>query len=231
VDQLWQFFEGESPGGTLFAPESILLSLVLAFVLGQLVAWVYYATHSGLSYSKSFTQSLILITVVVALVMAVIGNSIITAFGLMGALAIVRFRNVVKDTRDIAFLFCALVVGMAAGSQRFAVAIVGAGVLCLVAVYLFLTGFGTHQPHNGFLRFTLIGAMGPEHPLPGILKRFCKSFILVSAHDASFGGAAEYAYQVMVRDYTRNEEMLFELEKIQGIQNVTLTLQEELLEV
>ena len=55
-------------GGT-FNPESILLSLLLAFILGQVIAWVYYATHSGLSYSRSFVQALIIITVVVAMVM------------------------------------------------------------------------------------------------------------------------------------------------------------------
>jgi hypothetical protein len=81
------------------------------------------------------------------MVMAVIGTSIITAVGLMGALAIIRFRNIIKDTRDIAFIFCSLVVGMAAGSQRYAVAIVGTIILSLIVIYLYLTSFGTHQPH------------------------------------------------------------------------------------
>ena len=231
MEQIWQFLEGEPPPGSIFSPESIVLSLVLAFVLAQVLAWVYYATHHGLSYSRSFTQSLILITVVVALVMAVIGNSIITAFGLMGALAIIRFRNVIKDTRDVAFIFCALVVGMAAGSQRYAVAVVGTVVLGTVAVYLHLTGFGTHPPHNGFLRFSLIGAMGPDHPIPAILRRFCRRYTLISVQDSSFSGTGEYAYQIMTKDYLRNEEMLYELEKINGVANVSLTLQEELLEV
>ena len=112
-----------------FTAENVLLSLVLAFVLGQILAWVYYFTHSGLSYSRTFVQSLVLITVVVAIIMAVIGNNIITAFGLMGALAIIRFRNVVKDTRDIVFIFCAQEVGMAAGSQRSYIAILGTGIM------------------------------------------------------------------------------------------------------
>jgi hypothetical protein len=136
----------------------VLLSLLLAFVLGQVIAWVYYVTHSGLSYSRSYVQSLILITVVVAMVMAVIGNNIITAVGLMGALAIVRFRNVVKDTRDIVFIFTSLVVGMACGSHRYMTAILGTIVLSLIAIYLFYTDFGSHEPHNGFLRITLCPA-------------------------------------------------------------------------
>jgi uncharacterized membrane protein YhiD involved in acid resistance len=231
MDRVWQLLE-ETPlvGGT-FTGESVLLSLILAFVLGQVLAWVYYATHSGLSYSRSFVQSLILITVVISMVMAVIGNNIITAVGLMGALAIVRFRNVVKDTRDIAFLFCSLVVGMAAGSHRYATAIIGTIVLSLIALYLHLTGFGMHQPHNGFLRFSLRGHIGPEHPIPAILRRFCGSFTLISVQDTGFGGPAEYAYQVMIRSAQNNEQLVSELEKVEGIENITLTMQEQLLEV
>ncbi len=222
----------DAPSAALFGPYDIILSLLLAFLLGQVIAWVYYATHSGLSYSRSFVQSLIMITVVVAMVMTVIGNSIITAVGLMGALAIIRFRNIIKDTRDIAFIFCSLVVGMAAGSQRYMTAIVGTVILCLIALYLYMTGFGTHQPHNGFLRFSFKGHIGPGHPIPGILKRFCGSFTLISAQDSGFGTAeVEYAYQLMIRNAATNAEMLSALKRVEGIENVNLTMQEQLLEV
>ena len=231
VDSVWQILE-EIPTTGLFSPLDIIVSLLVAFLLGQLLAWVYYATHSGLSYSRSFVQSLILITVVVAMVMAVIGNSIITAFGLMGALAIIRFRNIIKDTRDVAFIFCALVVGMASGSQKYATAIVGTVILSLIVIYLYLTNFGTHQPHNGFLRFSFRGHVGPGHPIPKILRRFCGSFTLISAQDSGFGTSeVEYAYQLMIRNAANNEQMLGELNGVEGIENISLTMQERLLEV
>ena len=144
------------------------------------------------------------------MVMAVIGTSIITAVGLMGALAIIRFRNIIKDTRDIAFIFCTLVVGMAAGSQRYAVAIVGTIIL----------------------RFTVRGHIGPESPIPAILKRFCGSYTLISAQDSGFGvSEVEYAYQLMIRNAEGNQEMLSELQKVEGLENISLTMQEKLLEV
>ena len=149
----------------------------------------------------------------------------------MGALAIIRFRNVVKDTRDIVFIFCSLVVGMAAGSQRYAIAIGGTVVLGLIALYLHLTAFGTHEPHNGFLRFSLSGYIGPEHPIPAILKRFCGNFTLISMQDSGLGAQAEYAYQLMIRNIKKNELMLSELKKVEGIENISLTMQEQLLEV
>jgi hypothetical protein len=231
MDRLWQLMEDTPASGGTFSPQTIILSLLLAFVLGQVLAWVYYLTHSGLSYSRSYVQSLILITVVISMVMTVIGNNIITAFGLMGALAIVRFRNVIKDTRDIAFIFCALVVGMAAGSHRYLTAVLGTGILSLIILYLSWTDFGSHEPHNGFLRFSLRGPLGPEHPVPGILNRFCGSFTLISMQDSGFGGPAEYAYQILIRNAARNEEFVSELEKVEGIENISLTVQEKLLEV
>jgi uncharacterized membrane protein YhiD involved in acid resistance len=173
-----------------------------------------------------------MITVVVAMVMSVIGNNIITAVGLMGALALIRFRNVIKDTRDVAFIFCSLVVGMAAGSQRYLTAIIGTIILSLIAIYLHLTNFGMHEPHNAFLRFSSKGHIGSDHPIPGILKRFCGNFILISAQDSSFGKSmVEYAYQLMVKNADKNEQMLAEIQNVEGIENLSLTMQEQLLEV
>jgi uncharacterized membrane protein YhiD involved in acid resistance len=232
LSKFWQIFEQTSSAGGIFAPQTILLSLLLAFILGQVLAWVYYFTHSGLSYSRSYVQSIILITVVVAMVMGVIGNNIITAVGLMGALALVRFRNVIKDTRDVVFIFCALVVGMAAGSQRYLTAIMGTAILSLIAAYLYLTNFGMHEPHNAFLRFSLKGHIGSDHPVTKILKQFCGSFILISAQDSGMGSSiVEYAYQLMVRDADKNEQMLGELQRVEGVENMSLTMQEQLLEI
>jgi len=232
MDRIWEILEETSRTGVTFSYQGILLSLLLAFFLGQALAWVYYITHSGLSYSRSFVQALILITVVVSMVMTVIGNNIITAVGLMGALAIIRFRNIIKDTRDIAFIFCVLVVGMATGSQRYGTAVVGTVVLSLIALYLHWAGFARREPHNGFLRLSVTGHIGPKHPVTAVLKRFCQRFTLISAQDSGFGSpTVEYAYQLMIRNAKKNELMLSELEKVKGIENISLIMQEQLLEI
>ena len=93
TEEIFNWING-NPGVMVFTPERGIISLLLAFVLGQLLAWVYYLTHSGLSYSRSFVQSLILITVVVSLVMSTIANSFVTALGLMGALSIIGITQV-----------------------------------------------------------------------------------------------------------------------------------------
>jgi len=220
------------PPPTFVAWPDILLNVAIAFLFGIIISTIYRYTHKGISYSQSFVQTLVLLTFVISIVMMVIGSNIARAFSLVGALSIIRLRTVVKDTRDIAFIFCSLVIGMAAGSQRYATAIVGCIILNAIFIYLHLTGFGTHVPHNAFLRFSIRGHIGPNHPVTKLLKQFCGSFTLISAQDSGYGTAAvEYAYQLMIRNLNQNEQMLSELQGIEGVESISLTMQEELLEV
>src|SRR5690625_5628426 len=78
---------------------TLLLGLLLAFLCGQLLAWVYMFTHSGLSYSRNFVSSLIILPITVSLVMMILDNNIVTAFSLLAVFAIVRFRKDRKSTR------------------------------------------------------------------------------------------------------------------------------------
>jgi uncharacterized membrane protein YhiD involved in acid resistance len=231
MDQLWQIFETVPSTSSAASSSEIILSLLLAFILGQVFAWVYYFTHSGLSYSKSFVQSLIVITVIVSLVMTLIGSSLISTFGLIAALGIVRFRNVLKDTRDIVFIFGSVVIGMATGFQRFGLAVVGTAFICCIIIYLHMTSFGAHEPKNGFLRFQVSEPIGPAHPLLNILRQYCTNYTLISVQDGELESPVEYAYQVMVKDRARSEEMMFHLKTVKDIYNVSLSMQEELLEV
>ena len=103
MDTVAQMAAASAPGQLPL--EQALLGLLLAFILGQVAAWAYMYTHTGLSYSSAFVQSIILLTVLISLAMMVIGSNIVIAFGLIGALAVIRFRNILKDTRDTAFIF------------------------------------------------------------------------------------------------------------------------------
>ncbi|MGE4286430.1 MAG: DUF4956 domain-containing protein [Phycisphaerae bacterium] len=230
MDSIWQAIETVSSFGSAQTTSSIILSVILSFVFGQLVAWLYYFTHTGVSYSRSFVQSLILITVVVSLVMNTIAGSFVVAVGLMGALSIIRFRNMIKDTRDIAFIFMALVLGMACGSQRFRVAIIGAVALTVIVLYLYFSEFGSHRRHNAFLRFN---AMSSEHAkIEPLLKKYCSEHTLISSHKSDWPeGSTEYSYQIMVKNIDGNEKMLAELETLEGIDNIYLSVQEQLLQI
>jgi len=232
VDPLIRLIEQSDAFGNAGSVESTLLSLLLSFVLGQLIAWVYTWTHSGLSYARTFTQSLVLITMVVALVLHIIGNSIITAFGLLGALAIIRFRNVLKDTRDTAFVLLSLVVGMAVGAQRYDVAIVGALTLLLVTGYLHTTRFGSRGHYDGHLTCWLALDGEADAGYASVLERFCRRVREVSIRRS--GGdteSAEYTYQIRLRDRSRHAEFVAALRGLSPVDDVALVLRDELAEV
>ena len=209
--------------------EAMLLSFLLAFVLGQVVAWVYSRTHSGLSYSRSFTQSLVIMTLVVSLVMFVIGNSIVTAFGLLGALALIRFRNVLKDTRDTVFVFMSLVVGMAVGTQRYLLAIIGTVVLILVVLFLDVTAFGTLGRFDGYL--TLRGVKRTQEETERLLRRYCREIKRVSSRREAGSSGEEVVYEIGLRDRSRSEELLEELRRIAGVEHASLMIRTEYAEV
>ena len=108
----------------VFSPSDVILALTLSFFLALIVGWVYKVTHRGTSYTQSYVHTLVLMGMVVAIIMLVIGSNIARAFTLVGALSIVRFRNAVKETRDVGFIFFVMAMGMAVGTRFYLLAII-----------------------------------------------------------------------------------------------------------
>ncbi len=211
--------------------ETLVLAMLMSWSVGMFMAWLYGRTHSGMSYSRSFTQALVLITMVVALVMFIIGNSIVAAFGLLGALAIIRFRNVLKDTRDTVFVFCALALGMAIGSQRFHVAIVGVAFFAAVTALLTWTRFGVRTDFDGHLTLTLSPAAAAAQPFAAFLDRQCRRFRLVSGRASGREGPARCVYQIRLRDPDRHQLLVDELAEVEGIEEAHVVINDELTEL
>ena len=115
-----------SAQGNLFTYtySEMIINILLAIILGFIISVIYRETHKGLSYSQSFTLTILFVAVIVAVVMMVIGGSLARAFALVGALSIIRFRTVIKDTKDTAYVFLALAVGMAAGTSNYFLAVI-----------------------------------------------------------------------------------------------------------
>ncbi len=117
--------------------------LMLSSILSIIVAWAYSRTHSGHSYSRSYVHTMIFVSVTIALIMVIIGSNIARAFALVGAMSIVRFRNPVKDSRDIAFLFICMAIGMAAGTKFYLFAIIFTAFICCLTFGLNMFNFGS----------------------------------------------------------------------------------------
>jgi hypothetical protein len=117
----------------------VATALFLSFALSLVIGWVYRATHKGVSYSQQYVHTLVMMGTVVSLIMLIIGSNVARAFALVGALSIIRFRNAMKETRDVGFIFLVMAVGMAVGTRFYLLAIFATAALS--AFILFMTRF------------------------------------------------------------------------------------------
>ena len=159
--ELERWLEG-APTQAVVTLESILLAMLLALIVGQLIAWCYIWTHNGAAYSRNFAQSLILLCLILAMVMTVVGSNALIAFGLLVAISMIRFRTPVRDTRDMTFVFLSLAGGLAIGTGFLGLAVLCTVAICTVAGYLHLTDFGARSSRGCVLQF-----QGPRAAIEG----------------------------------------------------------------
>jgi len=209
--------------------ELTLAALLLAFALSMIVSWVYSATYRGLSYVRSFAVMLAVAGVVSALVMLAIGDEIARGLGLVGAIAVIRFRTSLKDTRDLMFAFAALAIGIACGTLAFPVAILGTAVFCVAVTYLSLSGFGSRLPYNAILRLQVPGDGDSGQALQEVLKKYAPGFLLINLRDLG-ERAQEHAYQLRLGSQHEREQIMTALSSIAGVRGATLLMQDSAVE-
>jgi len=210
---------------------TVLYTLLISFLLSTLIALVYEKTFRGLSYSRNFVQALILSSIVAATVMQAIGDSLASGLGMMGALAIIRFRTSFKDPRDIIFMFAALACGIATGVGGYDIAVVGTVGFCVAAFILYHSPFGQTSYYDGMLRFNMGNDPESKGKLDKILQNNCKIFALITLRDIAQGKRLDYAYHIKMKYKKGKEELLEDLNGIQHIKGVSLLLQETTVEL
>lgn len=196
------------------------LALLLAFLLGQLLAWVYMATHESLSYSRAFVVSLVLLPVLVSLVMLVLANNLVAAFGLMAVFAIVRFRNVLRDTLDTAHVLAGIVVGMACGTQKFATAVLGGLLIGAIMAYARITHFGGRWRYDYILQLHWRRPEEETTDLNRLLARHARRIHLARRRPVGEGAGLELSYHLLLRDPARQADLLSEISALAGAEGV-----------
>ncbi|MBN2170223.1 MAG: DUF4956 domain-containing protein [Candidatus Krumholzibacteriota bacterium] len=216
--------------GERFELVDIMANVLIAFVIGTAIALIYRRTHRGFNYSCSFVNTLVLLPMITTVVMMVIGNSLARAFGLVGAMSIIRFRTVVKDTRDTAFVFLALAAGLAAGAGYHLIALLGSGLVLLMILLLHAGNFGSVRNHEQLLRFSVSpderGAMLHEPAFNEFLRH--SSLVNIQTHHD--GRLLELSYYVRLRAPERARDFVAVLGAIDGISGVTLISMEDVAE-
>ena len=201
----------------------ILINLTLAFILGVIVSIIYKKTHKGLSYSQSFMVTNIFVAVIVCMVIMIIGNNLARAFALVGALSIIRFRTVVKDTKDTAFIFWSLAVGMASGTGSYFLAVAGTVMISLIAIILHKTNFGSFVKSEFILQFIL--DQKDENVTKKYLetiKKFTNSYTLLSSENSSDNSKIKLNFDIVMKEEKEQTELLKELSKIKGISEIVI---------
>jgi len=206
----------------------VLLGLLLAFLSGQLLAWVYMLTHTGISYSRSFVNSLVVIPVLVSAVMMVLSNNLVTAFGMMAVFAIVRFRNILRDTLDTSYILAVLVIGMASGTQRYPVAVLVTTVVAGIFLYLWYPSFGSRHRHDVILHLTWDRPAGELRDLTSLLWRYSSRTAAISPGADPGEEEVDLSYRLLLRNPAALPDLLSELRGTPGVSDVsTLRAEDE----
>jgi len=196
----------------------------VAFALGLVVAALYRWARRDESSPPTFSTTLVLLTGLIAMAMQVIGDNSARAWSMVGALSVVRFRTVVKDTQDVAFVILAVVVGMSSGANESAVGLVGLVILGLAAPLLWPAGrpmgWGRDE---ATLRFKVEGSDMVKAAVEGVFVGSLASHRLVSAATAKKGAALELAYAVRLRRGGSPLDLVAELNRIEGVSGVELS--------
>lgn len=209
----------------------ILTSLSVSLVLGSCLASAYRLTHTGPSYSRSFVQTVVLASIVATIMIIAVGNNLARGLGILGALAIVRFRTPIRNPRDIIFLFASLAVGISAGSQLFLVAFTGAVFFCVASLILHWSPYSTKRTFEGLLRFTAPLESKMEAEVSSVMRVFASNVEMIAIREAAQGQFVEYAYRVRLIDPALKGELIGALKKIEGIDEINLMMQRETVEI
>jgi Domain of unknown function (DUF4956) len=202
---------------------AVLTRLVIAMLAGGAVTLIYRFTRAADEIAPSFTVTLVLLSILIAMVTQVIGDNVARAFSLVGALSIVRFRTVVRDTQDTAYVIFAVAVGMAVGAGHPGLALGGLGVVGFAAFVMRRGVVAAAVRHDPFL---LNVRLGLGHDAGAVLGPVFDTYLvarhLVSIGTARQGLAIELSYRAALKNEQAAGELVKALNRVDGVQGVSL---------
>ena len=220
-----QFFDGinyyEFPSF-----EVAIYSFLLAFVLSTIIALTYKATFQGEKFPTNFFQAIVLSSMVSAMVVMAVGNNLAVGFGIIGAVAIIRFRTLIRNPRNIIFIFASLSVGIATGAYGYAIAVAGTFIFSLVAVLLYFSPFGKEK----FQEFEIVFSPSDDNGLYRF-QEFLRSKgadMVVNGLRTMEEGNDRYTYDIRLETDIDEHDFFRELKNIEGIAEIRFERKERL---
>jgi|TARA_B110001452_G_C15157921_1_gene402819 uncharacterized membrane protein YhiD involved in acid resistance len=208
---------------SIYLPTEIVVNLLLSFIFGLIISLVYKFTHKGLSYSQSFMITNVFVSVIVCMVIMIIGNNLARAFALVGALSIIRFRTVVKDTKDTAYIFWSLASGMATGTGSYFLAIAGNAILSLIAYILFKTNYGSIVKSEFILQFRIqSGDKKISDSYNKILSKYTNTQTLLSSESSDDKKSIKVSLDIILKNDLSQNSLIEEISSLEGLTEVVI---------
>ncbi|MFK7899107.1 MAG: DUF4956 domain-containing protein [Myxococcota bacterium] len=223
IETLGLWIADSAATGTWIAPFSSLLG---AFLLSQALAWVYERTYVGLSYSRGFSHTLVLVCISASILVLSMSHSIVAGIGLFGVLSMIRFRTDLKTSRDLVFVMGSAALGVTTGVGAWTVGLLGTATLCGVALYLSAGPFGSRTRFDGVLRFNVEPSPEADSTIQRLLDAYCRRSVLLSTVDVDSGRLAEHMYQIKFFEPEDRTSLLEGLRNDARAQETRLMLQD-----
>lgn len=213
MDALIKELFSNSGGVEIVSLVQMIIATFLSFGLSIIIGYVYRVTHQGASYSQTTVHTMIIMAVVVSVIMLIIGSNIARAFSLVGALSIIRFRNAVKESRDVAFYFLCMAIGMSCGTGFYGIAIMFT--LCISVMIYALTRFevGAKSTVEELLKIDLDDSVNYKDAFSEVFYKYLDSDHLLTV-DSDETGRLEVVYTVKLRKRVSEQDLLRDLRKI-----------------
>ena len=223
-----EFFEALVPTAAELPAAKVSARFVQAACLGVAVAVVYYLTQRrSRTEAAPMVATLVLLSVLIAMVTMVVGDNTARAFSLAGALAIIRFRTVVDDTRDTAFVIAAVVAGMAVGADALGAALAGLPVVAVAAWALSMWGrpkafqaSANMKREIGSLILRIGTGVAAEKAFAGVFSAHLDSHDLLTVATARQGAALDLTYAASLKPGSTAVSLVAELNRVDGVQGV-----------
>ncbi|GGO61288.1 DUF4956 domain-containing protein [Nonomuraea cavernae] len=205
-----------------FSVADIAIAMTLSFVLSAMIGWVYRATHRNVSYSQSYVQTLVVLGMLISLIMLVVGSNIARAFALVGALSVVRFRNAIKETRDVGFIFLVMAIGMAVGTRFYLLAVVAAVAISLIILVMNRFNWFALNVRRQVVKVQVPSDGDHTPAIQDVLVRHTDEFELVSMESIRAGALTELMYTVKIKKGGEPADLISALRERNSGQSVTV---------
>ena len=221
IEELLNFGGGVTPGTP--PPQEVALAMGISLALNLLIATVYRRTYKGTRYSQDYVQTLIMIGIVTTILIMVVAQNGAIAFGMFAAFSVIRFRRTLGQSRDLAFVFFAMAIGMVVGARLYGMACV-ITVLVSIAVYV-LTKADAFAPRRAshMLTLRMTSDMDFEKLLAPVFSEFADRVQLVSVSSAQAGMMTELRYGMQLKLGVSTPKLLEALHLVCGNNRVILT--------